>query len=77
MDLIKLESLSLWIALLGYTLACILAIVGVVFRKKPERTLLALMAGGTLLHTVALGARWMRIGHLPVVNAYEMLSANL
>lgn len=77
MDLLKLESLTLWISLLGYTLICILAIVGVVFKKRPERTLLALMTVSVLLHTVALGARWERIGHLPVVNAYEMLSANL
>lgn len=77
MDLLKLESLSLWIALIGYSLICVLAIIGVVFQKRPERTLLALMAGSVLLHTVALGARWVRIGHLPVINAYEMLSANL
>jgi ABC-type transport system involved in cytochrome c biogenesis permease subunit len=77
MDLIKLESLALWIALIGYTLICILAVIGVVFRKRPERTLLALMAGSVALHTLALGARWVRIGHLPVINAYEMLSANL
>lgn len=77
MDLLKLESLSLWISLIGYALICVFAIIGVVFKKRPERTLLALMTGSVLLHTVALGARWERIGHLPVINAYEMLSANL
>lgn len=77
MDLLKLESLSLWISLIGYALVCVFAIIGVVFKKRPERTLLTLITASVLLHTVALGARWERIGHLPVINTYEMLSANL
>jgi ABC-type transport system involved in cytochrome c biogenesis permease subunit len=55
----------------------ILAIVGVVFGRRPERTQMALIGLSVLLHTAALGARWVRVGHVPVINAYEMLSANL
>jgi ABC-type transport system involved in cytochrome c biogenesis permease subunit len=77
MDLLKLESLSLWIALIGYSFICVFSIIGVVFKKRPERTLLVLMTASVVLHTVALGARWERIGHLPVINSYEMLSANV
>jgi ABC-type transport system involved in cytochrome c biogenesis permease subunit len=76
-QLLKLESLSLWIALIGYSLICAIAIIGVVFRKRPERTLLALMTLSIALHTVAIGARWMRIEHIPVGNNFELLSGNV
>lgn len=77
LDLLKLETMSLWIALIGYTLACVIAIFGVVFRKRPERTLLALMLLSVALHTVAIGARWIRIDHIPVANSFEQLSGNV
>jgi ABC-type transport system involved in cytochrome c biogenesis permease subunit len=76
-DLLKIESLSLWIALIGYSIATVVAIFAVVFGKKPERTLFAIILASIALHTVALGVRWERIGHLPVVNEFEMLSANV
>lgn len=77
MELLKLESLSLWTALVGYSLACAIAIVAVVLRKRPERTLLVILALSTGLHTLALGARWVRVEHVPVSNSFEMLSANI
>lgn len=77
MDLLKIESLSLWIALIGYSLTCVVAIFAVVFGKRPERSLFAIMLASTALHTVALGVRWSRQGHLPVVTDFEMLSANI
>lgn len=77
MELIKVESLALWVALIGYSIACAMALVGVVFRKRPERTMLALLTLSVLLHTVSIGTRWVRIEHLPVGNGFEMLSANV
>lgn len=77
MDILKLESLTLWTALIGYSLTAVIAIFGLVFRKRPERSLLALMIFATLLHTVAIGARWLRIDHLPVGNSFELLSGNV
>lgn len=77
MDLLKIESISLWIALVGYSLTTAIAIIGVIFRKRPERTLLSLMFLAWLLHTVAIGARWIRIDHLPVGNTFELLSGNV
>jgi ABC-type transport system involved in cytochrome c biogenesis permease subunit len=76
-DLLKLESFTLWTALIGYSIATIVSIFGVVFRKQPERTLFAIILASIALHTVAIGARWARIGHLPVINGFEMLSANI
>lgn len=77
MDLLNAELMSLWSALVGYSVASALAMYMLVFRKRPERVLLALMAASVALHTFAIGARWARIGHLPVINGYEMLSANI
>lgn len=77
MNLLNIELVSFWTALTGYSLATMLALYALVFFKRPERTLLALMAMGWILHTVAIGARWMRLDHLPVGNTFEMLSANV
>ena len=77
MDLLTLESISLWIALIGYSLICAIAIFGVVFSKRPERTLLALLILSVTLHTAAIGARWLRIDHIPLGSTFELLSSNV
>lgn len=77
MDTVQLELIGFWSALTGYSLATAIALWALVFRKRPERTLLALMAGSWLMHTLAIGARWERLGHLPFINMFEMLSANI
>ncbi len=77
MDLLALEQLALWSALVGYSLIAVFSIIGVVFRRTFNRVLPVLLATSVLLHTSAIGLRWVRIQHLPVVNPFEMLSANL
>lgn len=77
MNLLEWELLSFWSALIGYTLATVLAIFAAVLRKRPERLLLGLMVLSWLLHTTAIGLRWERIDHLPFINMFEMLSANI
>ena len=77
MQMLELESLSLWLALIANSLICVIAIFGVVLRKRPERSLLALMVLSVAMHTVAIGARWVRLGHVPVNNNFELLSGNV
>lgn len=77
MEVIRLESLSLWMALIGYSIACVLAVIGLVFGKRPEKTMLTLLAVSVVLHTTSIILRWVRLGHLPVGNGFEMLSANI
>lgn len=77
MGLLETEVIALWIAIVGNTLACILALFALVFRKKPERVLLGIMVFSWLMHTTAIGLRWQRLDHLPVGNMFEMLSANV
>lgn len=77
MNPLNIELATFWLALVGYTAATVTAMWGLVFRKAPERSLFAMMAVSWVLHTVAIGARWERIGHLPFINMFEMLSANI
>ncbi|TWO80650.1 cytochrome c biogenesis protein CcsA [Denitratisoma oestradiolicum] len=67
----------LWAAVVAYVLAGSLAIIGVLLRKRPERTVLTLMALGVALHTVAIAMRWERLGHGPFVTMFEILSSNV
>lgn len=73
----SVELPSLWIALLCYVLAGATAIVAVVFGKRPERAILALLAAGLALHALSLGLRWERVGHGPFITLYEILSSNI
>jgi len=77
MNLLQTELVSFWISVGGYSLATVVALYALVFHKRPERTLLGMMLAAWLLHSVAIGARWARLGHLPVGNTFEMLSANV
>jgi cytochrome c-type biogenesis protein CcsB len=76
-NLLQIELVTFWSSLVGYSMATAIAMWALVFRKRPERTLLALMTVAVLLHTAALAARWVRIDHMPVGNMFEMLSANV
>jgi ABC-type transport system involved in cytochrome c biogenesis permease subunit len=71
------ESISLWLALVGYSVVCGMAMVGLVFRRRPERTIQAILVICALLHTGAIALRWSRLGHVPVTTPFEMLSANI
>jgi ABC-type transport system involved in cytochrome c biogenesis permease subunit len=77
MNLLQIELISFWAALVGYSLSTAIALWALIFKKKPEKTLLTLMALAWISHTVAIGARWERLGHLPFINMFEMLSANV
>lgn len=77
MNLVQIEAIAFWSALVGYCLATAVVEYAAVFRKWPERTILTLMALAWLLHSLAIGCRWGRIGHLPFINPFEMISANI
>jgi len=77
MDLVRVELTTLWVALGVYSILAAAALIALVFRKQWDRLLGTLIGLGVLLHTTAIAVRWTRIGHLPVGNPFEMLSANL
>ena len=72
-----LELKLLWAALLAYVFAGSMGIVAVVFRRRPERIILALMILGLVLHTLSIGVRWERLGHGPYITMFEILSSNV
>ena len=76
MDLIG-ELRILWVAVVAYVLAGSLAIFGVVLKKRPEKTVLALMLLGLAVHTLAIVLRWQRLDHGPFVTMFEILSSNV
>lgn len=71
------EQLILWIAVIAYVVAGVIAIFGVVLGKRPERTVLVLMAAGLLMHGAAIVLRWVRLGHGPYLTMFEILSSNI
>ncbi len=67
----------LWAGLVCYVLAGSTAIIAVVMKKRPESTVLALLAAGLALHAVSIALRWTRLGHGPFVTLFEILSSNV
>ncbi len=73
----ELELKILWSAIVAYVLGGSLAIGGVVFRKRPELAVLALVLAGWGLHTAAIAVRWDRLGQGPFLTMFEALSSNV
>ncbi|MCE9682599.1 hypothetical protein DU490_13060 [Halomonas sp. DQ26W] len=71
------EVVLLWGAVLGYVLGGATAITGVVLKRLPERSVLALLALGLALHTASLAVRWVRLGNGPYLTMFEILSSNI
>ncbi|HKK55695.1 cytochrome c biogenesis protein [Marinobacter sp.] len=73
----KWELVLLWCALIGYVIGGSAAIIGVVLKRLPERTVLAILALALLLHTAFLAIRWVRLGHGPYLTMFDILSSNI
>ncbi len=67
----------LWTALALYVAAGCLAIVSVIMRRRPERSVLTLIVLGLVVHGLSIGLRWARLGHGPFVTMFEILSSNI
>ncbi len=67
----------LWAAVVAYVIAGSIAIIGVMLKKRPEKTVLLLMTLGLVLHTLSISMRWDRLGHGPFVSMFEILSSNV
>lgn len=67
----------LYAAVLVHVLAGTLAIAGIVFRRWPDRTVLALLVLALALHGLAIALRWNRLGHGPFITMFEILLSNV
>lgn len=76
----------LWSGLAAFAIATFFAIWGVVpkhltdpaggpssRKRKIEYVVLGLMVLGSALLTIAIAVRWMRVGHPPLINMFEVL----
>ena len=74
-----------WAGLAAYALATFAAIQGLVFQrnnslamsKVSEHVTHVMLWGAVILLTVALAERWIRIGHGPFVNLFELLISQM
>lgn len=73
----EVELRLLWAGIVCYVLGGSLAIIALVLRKRPERSVLALIVAGWLFHTASLLLRWERLGQGPFVTMFEILSSNI
>lgn len=66
----------MWSAVSCYALSSILLTVGLIFRKE-KLVDMGLLAGlaGLAPHAVAIGVRWVRVGHGPYLGFYEVVSS--
>jgi hypothetical protein len=66
------ESVFLWLSVLGYILAFVAMLIGMVFGKDRAAGAGSKLTVGTFaLHTLAIISRWIATGHMPVMGVYE------
>jgi cytochrome c-type biogenesis protein CcsB len=70
------EIVMMWATVTFYTLGTILIVIGAIFRV--ERVLKAgvwVSLAGLIPHAVAIGQRWVAVGHGPYLGFYEVVSS--
>lgn len=67
----------LWAGLFAYGLATLLGIVGVARGRPREGLVLTCLLSGVALIAMAITERWLRQGHGPFVNLFELLMSQL
>ncbi len=69
------EIIAAWVAIGGYAVASVGLIIGTFFGKRTVETFGVRAAWiGLAAHAVAIGVRWVRIGHGPFLGFYEVSS---
>jgi cytochrome c-type biogenesis protein CcsB len=67
-----LEGIFLWLCVLGYVVAFVGMLAGLVFnREKAMKGGWKLLIATVALHTFSILTRWGATGHIPVMGAYE------
>jgi cytochrome c-type biogenesis protein CcsB len=71
---LELEKILLFVTIVAYLTAAALLTVGIAYRKKQaERGGVLVLGGGFLVHTVAIGVRWVAAGRPPFADLIEAL----
>lgn len=76
MSQMNAEIMLMWITVGGYALGTALFAVGLVFAKPAvSRTAILVSLAGLVPHGIAIGTRWIRVGHGPYLGFYEVVSS--
>lgn len=66
------ESVFLWLSVIGYILAFVAMLIGMVFGKERAAVVGSRLTIATFAsHTLAIVSRWIATGHMPVMGVYE------
>ncbi len=66
------ESVFLWLSVIGYILAFVAMLIGMVFGKERAAAAGSRLTVATFAsHTLAIISRWIATGHMPVMGVYE------
>lgn len=66
------ESVFLWLSVIGYILAFVAMLIGMVFGKERAASVGSRLTVATFAsHTLAIVSRWIATGHMPVMGVYE------
>ena len=71
------ELIWIWAGVAVYAVATPLALTGKASSPLREKLLLGLLGLSLVLFALAIEIRWMRIGHGPFINLFEILSSSL
>ena len=70
------EIILMWTAVTAYSLSAILFVFGVVFKAEKVQTVgLWVALAGLVPQSVAIGIRWVAVGHGPYLGFYEVISS--
>lgn len=73
----RLEGILLYGAMALYAAAAFLAVVAALRRRDGFRLPMAVLVLALVVHGLAIGLRWLRLGHGPYVDLFEILSSNI
>jgi cytochrome c-type biogenesis protein CcsB len=72
---ITTELICVWVTIVAYAASSIAFTIGVVFgRPAIEKAAVRIAWAGLAVHALAIGVRWVRVGHGPYLGFYEVSS---
>jgi ABC-type transport system involved in cytochrome c biogenesis permease subunit len=77
MNALQPEIYILWLGLACYAIGAVVSWQNAIMWRARETAVLMALGAGLLLLAVAIAQRWVRLGHGPFFNMFEVLASNL
>ena len=77
MSALRPEIYILWLGLACYAVGAVVSWQNAIVWRARETAVLTALGAGLLLLAVAIAQRWIRLGHGPFFNMFEVLASNL